>query len=502
MLDPRASGWSAVRVAEASAEPAATHQAADAALAQQLDKARTDLETMKAELADERGAAARERARSAVLRQNFLTLRQEIDVLRNTVETAGNAREETLRRDLAATRKELDDMRQAEGAARANAGADANLAAMQKQALEEERERAEGLAGDLVEAQREIERLKAGATTQAADIAEETRRALDQKRRELWLLTHDRAGHPQSTGSPEIGARQPAVAESSVQDGTGVASKQAGKDLARERKKAESVARDLEAARRERDAAKQELAQVSAALEQERNKSADLAREHKSAGSAAHDLETAHRERDAAKDELAKVSAALQQERNKSADLARKRESADSAAHELETARQERDAAKQDLARVSAALEQERNKIADLAREHKSADSAAHDLEIAHRERDAAKDELAKVSAALQEERNKAADLAREVVAAHDEIEAIKGAAPAPRSSSIDNVPKPRAADRPKARANASVKTARRPAPPQTVSTQARKPPRSLRLSNIELPNALLPTPPASGESQ
>jgi len=258
-----------------------------AALTRQLDAALADLEAAKGELAQAHELAIRERARSAVLHQNFLTLRKEIDALKDSVETAGETREESLRRELAAARKELEDMRRVETNASMQPGADADLMAMQGRALQEERERAEGLDGDLTLAQGEIERLKAEAV-RARDAAEafltETRRALDQERRRVGRLEHDLAEARQSAEALEakLAATAQAAAVQDLQSAE-AAAKRAGEGLARERERADSAARDLELALRERDAAREELTRLSAALnealDRERGKASDLARD-------------------------------------------------------------------------------------------------------------------------------------------------------------------------------------------------------------------------------
>ena len=190
-----------------------------------------------------RGPSVARREAEAV-RKEALAARREIDAPKNRQQTTGDEREHALRRALMAAREELDAMRHAARDAGANAHAVADTTALQGRALEEQRQRAERLARDLTVARQSIDALRASANLAAAAQA-----AALQGRRQ--------------------------VAEAAL--------KRVGEKLALERERADSVARDLDSARQERDAAKQEVARISAelraALDEERDEAIGLARD-------------------------------------------------------------------------------------------------------------------------------------------------------------------------------------------------------------------------------
>ena len=347
-------------------------------------------------------------------------------MLRKEIENAKGAQEENVRRELATAGQELALMTRV----------------------------AEGLARDLALAQRAYERLRADAVV-ARDAAKAKTTAITQ------------------TGA--MRSRQLAEADARL----------AGEALARERERAGSLATDLETARRERDAVKLELTQISEALQksskQEHEKAVDLARdlaealrsiealkakakttaitqtgamrsrqlaeadarlagealtrERERAGSLATDLATARRERDAVKLELTQISEALQksskQEHEKAVDLARDLAEALRSIEALE-AKAKTTAITQTGAMRSRQLAEADARLAGeaLARERERAGSLATDLATARRERDAVKLELTQISEALEksskQEHEKAVDLARDLVVARKEIDALK----------------------------------------------------------------------------
>jgi hypothetical protein len=196
-----------------------------------------------------------ERYRSDELRRELASVRVELEAARAQALEAQALLEE--QRSLAAGGQELALMRRvAEGLARdlalaqrvrddafaARDGAQVSLLGT-RQMLEEERQKVEHLERDLAEAQRSAEALEANAR--------------------LAAITQTGAMRP----------RQPAEA----------GARQAGEALARERERAGSLATDLETARRERDAAKEELTRISEAFEkaweQEHEKTVDLTRD-------------------------------------------------------------------------------------------------------------------------------------------------------------------------------------------------------------------------------
>jgi len=288
-----------------------------ATLTQQLSAVRADLEEAKAQLAQNAKATtqarqaaealanndhelpASERANGAALEQNILAALREIDALKNSVQSIGE-REEALRRELAAAREQLDATRHAANVASAQARAVADMTAKQEQAArKEQRQRAEGLARDLMLAQREVESMKAkailamrerAAMHSARHSAEaalaEARRAVDEERHKIGLYARDLDAARQSIDALEARLNLAAAAESTARQGRQVAeaaAKRAGEALVLGRERADSVARALDTARQERDAAKDEVSRVSAAqrkaLEQERDRAVALGRD-------------------------------------------------------------------------------------------------------------------------------------------------------------------------------------------------------------------------------
>lgn len=288
---------------------AAEHQLS-ATLTQELSAAWADLKAMSVQLEQAASAAvqareaaeaavneademaARERAKSAALEQKLLAARKDVDATKSDAQILGGEREEILRRDLAAARRELDAMRRAADDAGAQARRVADTTAEQERALEKQRQRAEGLARDLTLVLREMEDLKAKAAgamrAKAAALRErhaaevslaDAKRALDEERHKLGAYDRDLAVARQSTAALEARANLAAAEQAAAVQARKVAEAaaiRAGEALALELEKGRSLARDLDTARRERDAAKEELTRVLAvqrtALENERER--------------------------------------------------------------------------------------------------------------------------------------------------------------------------------------------------------------------------------------
>jgi DNA repair exonuclease SbcCD ATPase subunit len=219
----------------------------------------------------------------------------------------GGEREENLRRELAAARLELSAMRGVKENTCTQVGADPIN--KQGSALEQQRQIAEGLASDLALAQRAFERLKTEAVA-AHDAAEASlagmRQALEEERRKAGLLQRDLAATRQSIGALETSARLAATTQADAMQGRQLAeaaARQASEALALERERASSLATDLETARRERDAAKVKLTQISEALEKA------WEQEHEKAVGLARDLVRARKDIDALKSKIERRSA-------------------------------------------------------------------------------------------------------------------------------------------------------------------------------------------------
>ena len=269
--------------------------------------------------------AVRERAK--VAEEDLLAAHREIDRLRSSVQTARSAREEALRRELdsirrsayltgapvravaeekaaqgrafeeqrqradqlagtlALTQREVEHLK-AEAVQQREA-AEISLA-QAKRAFDEERQRADQLAGTLALTQREVEHLKAEAVQQreAAEISlAQAKRALEQQRQKVGLLERDLAVAHQSIEALEASARVAATVQATAtqrRQADEAALMRTGEALALERKRTESLTRELDTTRLEHSAAKDHAVRVSTAmdeaLEQERERATSLAR--------------------------------------------------------------------------------------------------------------------------------------------------------------------------------------------------------------------------------
>ncbi|WP_027167858.1 hypothetical protein [Mesorhizobium sp. WSM3224] len=181
--------------------------------------------------------------------------------------------EEALRRELAAARAEL---------------------AKQAQALKEQQQTDKALALDLETAQRAIENFRAeaslwdneNAAKLAAHPSEEAsqaaaKQALDDERNKLERLEQERNTARQTIDTLRTAANLTAVEQANAikgREAAEVALKQAGQALELGRQRADSAVRDLEVVRKECDASKQVSAELSAELEEERERAIGLAR--------------------------------------------------------------------------------------------------------------------------------------------------------------------------------------------------------------------------------
>jgi hypothetical protein len=255
------------------------------ALQRELASARTELEAARARaleaqaLAEEqRELAARERAVNAILQQDFLTLRKDLDAPK-----AEGTDEANLRRELATAGRELALMKQV----------------------------AEGLARDFVAAQSTFEQMKADAVA-ARDAAKvslvETTQRLEEERQKGERLERDLAGALQSVEALEAKARLAATTQTGAirSQLAEAGARQAGEALARERERTSLLATDLATARRERDAARDELTRISKAAEKA------WEQEHEKAFALARDLVAAREEIDALKGQIERSTSRLE----------------------------------------------------------------------------------------------------------------------------------------------------------------------------------------------
>jgi DNA-binding winged helix-turn-helix (wHTH) protein len=209
---------------------------------------------------DPAGESARERAKVAVLEEDLLAARRELDSIRRTAYRAG---------------------------AQVRAAADAKAA--QGRAFEDQRQRADQLAGSLALTQREVELLKVEAV-QNREAAEnslaQAKRALDEERQKVGLLERDLSVAHQSMDALEASSKVAATVQATATErrqAAEAALMRAGEALALERNRTETLTHELDTARREDNAARDNVVPVSTAireaLEQERDRATSLARE-------------------------------------------------------------------------------------------------------------------------------------------------------------------------------------------------------------------------------
>lgn len=277
-----------------------------AMLIQELTAARVDLEDLKTQLKQEtnaahdwkaavamikaaREAAARERSERAALEEELRAARREIEAARNGAQMVASEREEPLRHDMVPATRAVDTMRIAADAAGAQARKAADTVAERESALEQQRQRAEGLARDLTVLRRDMDSLQAkvagairskAAALRARRAGEaalvDAKRALVEERQKIGAYERDLAVALQSAAALESRAKLAAAEQAAAAQARKIAeatAKRAGEALALELEAEKSRARELDTARRERDAAKEELTQVLAqrrALKDER----------------------------------------------------------------------------------------------------------------------------------------------------------------------------------------------------------------------------------------
>jgi hypothetical protein len=197
------------------------------------------------------------------------------------------------RREAAAAKAELDLTQRALRDTSAQGHALADTTAEQGRALNQARQEAEARTLDLNVARHAIEDLKGKSVL--ADEARrslnaslsEANRALDDERHKVELFEHDLATARQASDANKAKADQAATErDTAVKDrqAAELALRQAGDALELQRGqadlqrgRADTALRDLDSARQERDAQKQVSAQLSAALEQEHEKTVTMA---------------------------------------------------------------------------------------------------------------------------------------------------------------------------------------------------------------------------------
>ncbi|MDG4876993.1 hypothetical protein P9273_18020 [Mesorhizobium sp. WSM4935] len=189
------------------------------------------------------------------------------------------------RGELASTKAQLDLSQHAERAASAQARVLAGTSAEQAEALNEANQSNEALKLDLEAAQRVIKGLQAqlissNEARNAVGVSlAEANQSLAEERDKVEQVEHELAMARQAGDANEkradLAAAERATALKNLQLAV-AAARHANEALYLERARAISAASDLDGARRERDAARQASADLSAALEQERQKLTDM----------------------------------------------------------------------------------------------------------------------------------------------------------------------------------------------------------------------------------
>ncbi|MGX9576559.1 hypothetical protein [Mesorhizobium sp. f-mel] len=407
--------------------------------------------------------------------------------LKEGVQTPPGGHEMALRRELAAARAELEIMQRAVRDASAQAHALATTVAKQAaQTLKEQQQIDEALET----AQRVIEDFRAEAilwdreqtagahpSMEASQLA--VKRALDEERRKVELLQQELTTARQTIDALKTDANLAAVEKTNAIKDRSVAEtalKQAGEALELERERADSAVRDLDIVRQERDASKQVSAELSAALEQERERAAGA---HPSV--AASQIAAKR-----ALDEKRRKVELLQQE------LTTARQTIDALKTDANLAAVEKTNAIKDRSMAETALKQAGEAL-ELERER--ADSAVRDLDIVRQERDASRQVSAELSAALEQERERAIDLARSLSAARKAIDLVKDKR---RTAAVERAPKAR--NPASGLGNTLSRSDGQPAGKSRLQekrkVKVQKSPQPVLRATIALPAALLPTRP------
>jgi hypothetical protein len=332
-------------------------------------------------------------------------------------------------------REELDTVRSAAEAARIK----------QRQALDQERDRADALARELSSLWAEVDTarivgLEAVRAAEAEQAFEQERDRADALTRELTSVQAEldaaRIVDPEGAHAAAAGVEQKQVLKQKLEQ-----------ELEQERGRTETLARELTSVRAELDAARNAGSEAAKAVEAETKQKQALEQERGRAETLARELTSVQAELDAARiagPEAAKaVAAAVEQQQALKQELKQERHKAEAVARELTSLRTELDkarAAGRETTRTAEAVKieqklafgKERDRAETLARELASARKEAEErsalLAAAHAEvlqviktssATAAEQELA-----LASERNRADALTRELASVRNEFEA------------------------------------------------------------------------------
>jgi hypothetical protein len=374
------------------------------------------------------------------------SLQGELDALRSAAEAARmqqrqaldqeRDRADALARELTSLWAEIDTARIA--GSKAVQAPEAQI--KQKQALEQERSRADALARELTSLRAELDAARIGGSeaVQAAAAEVEQKQALKQERDRAEALARELTSLRAELDAARI--VDPEVAQAATVE---VEQKQALKqELKRERDRAEALARELTSLRAELDTARIAGSQAVQASEAEIKQKQALEQERGRADTLARELTSLRAELDAARiggSEAAQAAAAeVEQKRALKQELEQERGRADTLARELTSLRAELDAARiagpEAAKAAAAAVEQQQALKQELKQERDKAEAVARELTALRAELDKARAagrettrtaEAVKIEQKLAfgKERDRAETLARELASARKEAE-------------------------------------------------------------------------------
>jgi hypothetical protein len=311
-------------------------------------------------------------------------------------------------------REELDALRSATEAARIK----------QKQALDQERDRAEALARELTSLWVELDkaRIAGSEAAQAGEAEIKQGQALDQERDRAEALAREL-----TSVRAELDAARTAGSEAAQ---AGEAEVKQGQALDQERDRADTLARELSSVRAELDVARSASSEAVQAAEAEKKQA--LEQERGRADTLARELTSVRAELDAARTAGLEAAQALEAKQKQALDQERGR--ADTLTRELTSVRAELDAARIAGSKAVQAVEAERKQKQALEQEGGRADALARELTSLRAELDMARAaplETVRTAEAAEgeqklaigKERGKSKTLARELASARKEAE-------------------------------------------------------------------------------
>ena len=319
-------------------------------------------------------------------------------------------------------REELDAVRSAAEAARIK----------QRQALDQERDRADALARELSSlwAEVDIARIVGLEAVQAA----EAEQAFEQERDRADALTREL-----TSVQAELDAARIVDPEGAHAAAAGVEQKQVLKqELEQERGRTETLARELTFVRAELDAARNAGSEAAKAVEAETKQKQALEQERGRAETLARELSSVRAELDAARNAGSEAAKAIEAETKQKPALEEERGRAETLARELTSVQAELDAARiagpEAAKAAAAAVEQQQALKQELKQERDKAEAVARELTSLRTELDKARAagrettqtaEAVKIEQKLAfgKERDRAETLARELASARKEAE-------------------------------------------------------------------------------